>query len=1187
MKRTGKRRLAVLGSTVLAFSMSLTSVIPASAGVNEVMEEHQGKYYADFSNEEDLQEAARGVAEELEAEGLVLLKNDNGVLPLEGVKNVSVFGKSSVKPAYGGGGSGAGKSEGNYSLYDALHAQGMKTNSVLEAFYGNSVLSGNGRTDGGKSVVNETPKEAYTKDITGSYSLFNDAAIIMFSRAGAEGSDLPRTAAAADEGSLVLEITQDELDLIDHVAENFDKVIVLLNSSNPISMENLKNNEKVDALVWIGNPGEIGFKAVGDALTGKVNPSGRLNDTYMMSVRRDPTYQNIATNNQFLEVETIPEGVTVLNARGQEQSSLTLNAVYLQDGNTYTQQGSTFVEYEEGIYVGYRYYETAAYEASQGNYDGFDYDAEVGYTFGYGLSYTDFAWELVGASLEDGTTIDSDNKNGEISFDVKVTNTGDKAGKDVVELYYSAPYFAGGIEKAIVNLGGFVKTPLLQPGESAVVTVSMKIQDMTSFDYDDANGNGFQGYELEAGEYTIYLGKDAHCWADEATLKVNYTVGADDESAALFTSAAKDGKGANGIAYTTDANTGNDIQVLFSNGDIFDTVNDHSKRLMTRMSREDFAGTFPTHPTLETLTFTQEEYDKYYTNGTGHKFVVEDDQGNEEAPSVYAKNGEINAPWYKTAEDVANYTQYGGTDEDRPAPSYLFKEMAGWSLDDERWETVLNELTWDELVHLVSIGAYNAADLPYLGKTWRFVHGDGPMILKPNSGGYSTGYVSGDTSFITCMYPCEPIVAATWNVELSARQGRIVGNEGLFGNVAGWHAPAMNLHRSQFGGRLFEYYSEDPVLGGKITAAVIREAQNKGLNCNIKHFVLNNQDTGRGSLSVVVDEQTMRELYLKTFEIAVEEGGAHGIMTYYSFLGGVSLIHDYALLTDLVRKQWGFEGIICHDYGPEGVGTPISDPSLRLRSGNGMAGNDSATMVGYYDVATNMVYYDKDSSNQTLETPVASPTHWYWMRQAAKEYLWYAANSNNQYGLLDVSQIGDQTLEIAQAVSENQKVGVDDNFGTLNVVYEVIGGELPEGLTLNTLTGTISGTATGDAGLFELLVRVIADFWVEGTETVTISVAPAFTFSGAAEAEAGKDYYGAIDGDTEGYNDVTYAISGELPAGVTFDETTGEIAGTPETAGTYHAVVTVTTSKSVTSGRNQVIQTDDYRVPVTISVLGE
>lgn len=1166
MKKSLAKATGLLLATTFCFSAGITA---SAAGINEEMEGHQGKYYADYSNEKDVQAAARAVAEQLEAEGSVLLKNNRNTLPLKDAKRISVFGKSSVNPAYGGGGSGAGKTEGNFSLYDALHEQGYETNSVLEAFYSNNALTGTGRPNGKTTEINETPKEKYTEDITQSYHLYNDAAIILLARGGAEGSDLPLTPAENDEGKLVLEITQDEVDLINHVAENFDKVIVLLNSSNPLSVKELKNNDKIDSILWIGNPGEIGFKAVGDILSGKVNPSGKLNDTYVMDVKADPTFQNMATNAQF--TEEIPAGVTIEDARGNAQTSIALNTVHTKkDANTYVKQGSTFVEYEEGIYVGYRYYETAAYEAAKGNYEGYVYDEAVGYTFGYGLSYTTFEWNLSRASLPTGSAINATNQNGEISFEVEVTNTGSVAGKDVVQLYYSAPYYENGIEKSIVNLGGFAKTPLLQPQESATVTVSMKIQDMSSFDYDDSNQNGFRGYELEAGEYTIYLGKDAHCWADANTLKVNYTV-AENVTADKFTKAATNGN--NGIVYTTDANTGNPVEVLFSNGDVYDTLNDHAKRTMTIMSRGDMKSTFPTHPTLETLTFTDEEYASYYTNGTGHNFSIEDDAG-----TTFAKAGEEHAPWY-VENAPANWKQYGGDEASRPDPTYTFADLAGWSLDDEKWETVLNELTWDEMVHLVSIGAYNAADLPYLGKDWRYVHGDGPMILKPSCGGYSAGFVSGDTSFISCFYPCEPIVAATWNVELAAEQGRIVGNEALFANVAGWHAPAMNLHRNQFGGRLFEYYSEDPVLGGKITAAVIREAQNKGLNCNIKHFVLNNQDTGRGSLSVVVDEQAMRELYLRTFEIAVEEGGAHGIMTYYSFLGGVSLIHNYPLLVDLVRKQWGFEGIIMHDYGPEGITQAISNPSFRLRSGNGMAGNDSTYMAGYYDAKTNKVYYDVDSKGEKLATPVESPTHWAVMRQAAKEYLWYAANSNNQYNKLDLTQIKDQTIEFTQGTAKTASIAVNDQFGTANVKYEMVSGELPEGLTFNE-DGSIGGTAQGYAGEYEIDVKVVADFWVEKTETVTVKALPIFTYSAEGAAQVGKEYYGAIE--TQETN-AKYAIEGELPAGVTFDATTGEIVGTPKAGGIYKATVIATVEKA--SGRQTV--TNTYKIPVEISVENE
>ncbi len=1160
-------RLAL--TTMIALTLFTSSVASAATtDMNLDMQNHNGKFYSDYGTGADLMQAAKELAEEIGEEGFILVKNLDNTLPLADVKNISVFGKASINPGYGGGGSGAIKGVA-VSLYDALHNAGFNTNSVLEVFYESDGASGTGRAD--HEYTNETPLSAYTDAITSSYSNYNDAAIIVLTRTGAEGSDLPRTpnANGYDEGTpYYLAMTQEEKDLVDHVTANFDKVVVIVNASNTMELDYIANNDKVQGILVIGNPGQYAMNAVGSILRGTVNPSGRLVDIYVSDLTKDPTWANFGNNSQNAGVvyytASSTDGVITytkntnlyneLHAVKDEAGNLMTtpagavdqNGEAIPEGTQVYEVGGTFTDYEEGIYVGYRYYETAAYEAANGNFDGFDYTSAVNYTFGYGLSYTSFDWEIVEATskLEE---------HGTISVDVKVTNTGDVAGKDVVELYYSAPYTKGGIEKSVVNLGAYAKTKLLNPGESEIVNLTMYVQDMSSFDWNDANGNGFKGYELEAGDYTLYLGKDAHVWAQSDALKLEYNL-------------------ASGIQYTTDTRTGNPIEVLFSGNDIY---NSNLWRSENGLSRADFAGTAITEKTVEEFVVSDDVWETIY-KATTHVFAIEDDEG-----TIYAFDGEEHAPWY--VDDVPATWKQAVESEDRPAPTYTFSDIAGWDFDDARWETVLNELTWNELKALTYTGGFKNASVPYIGKAVASDN-DGPMQIK--------SFGNANNGFQSAAYPSANIVASTWNVPLAERQGIMIGNEGLYLGVNGWFAPAMNLHRNQFGGRIFEYYSSDPVQGGFIAAAVTRGVQSKGVYCYLKHFALNNQDTGRGSISIAVNEQAMRELYMYTFELAVEEGGAHGFMTYYSYVGGNSIMHNYAILTSLVRDQWGFTGIINHDYGPEGYTQTICNPALTRRAGNGMAGGDAAdsnyVSMDRYDPETNKVYYLLDNTGNALETPVESATQWAIVRKSAKELLWVTANSSNNHNGVALDLFADKSFNASQGQVLSIVAGVPaSDLGTTIVNYAIVSGELPAGVSFDAATGSFNGTPSV-CGDFAVTVQLTAEFWMNKTATFVISVAPAFTVD-ATEAVVGQEFYAAISSETintdNGFDSVKFAVSG-LPAGLELDGETGEIFGTPTQAGTYDVTLTGIASMTTQGRWGPNTTTYTYDVPVQIVVSG-
>lgn len=1259
--------VTALLAVVLFVSGSVTAFAANGTAARDIMTDQEGKFYADYATSEDLREASLEVAEQLGEEGFVLMKNKNNMLPFSSdVKNISLFGKASVWPTFGGGGSGSGKSDDdNLNFYDSLHNAGFKTNSVLKAFYADHALSGpratNNNANSSATAVpmgTEAAIDRYTESIQSTYSLYNDAALVVLARGGAEGSDVFRDPVASHNNQGMLTLTPSEKALIDHVTDNFDNVVVILNLSNQIDVDYIKENDKIGGLIWVGNPGERALNALGSILNGSVNPSGKLVHTYS-SYDADPAWQNFGNNSQhdssfypFLyqgEVEGVKQ---------------------YQQVNT---SGMHHIEYEEGMYVDYRYFETAAFEASRNNYAGFVYDDEVQYTFGHGLSYTKFDW-----TASDWTS--SMTKDGDISVKITVKNIGDVAGKDTVQLYYSAPYhynttpgtyakgianatMYGGIEKAHVSLGAFAKTKMLKPGDSQTLTLTLKVQHMASFDWNDANGNGLYGYELDPGDYTMYVGKDAHVWADTTAIQKTYTV------------AGTYGTAAGTWHYTEDAETGNDIDMLFSNGDSYDTLLKSSKRNMTFMSRGNFATTFATAPVRGT---TSSNNTTNATNGAGgdmrtetadetmeflnrtRHFTEADDHGTQTAPSYYAmkyhpsdaeyattkwKNGG-NAPWTVTAAQAtaAGWEQYHipGTGESngpttnnnlnfangidgaftlqpddptRPDPTYTFADMSGWSFSDTRWDTVLNELTFQEIAWLSSQAWFSTAGIPYIGKM-ASSDNDGPMWIKITQG----PFVSQNDKHDSTVFPCQPVVSATFNVELAELQGRIIGNEGLYKGMSSWMAPGFNLHRNRHGGRQFEYYSSDPLLSGEIGGSVALGVQSKGITVMAKHFALNEQDTSRSGLRLSVTEQAARELYLRSFELAIKKAGIGALMTYYGALGNVSNMHNYAVLTSLVREQWGFEGMIGTDYGPCALTNISSNPLLRIRAGNGQSGT-SPDMYGYYNPTENKVYmpdtrnYDSTNRQNTAfaslkatGAPEAwpmkeSPAHWAALRKSAKEILFMTANNSNTKNHLrldDFTEIElwtgasnvvghgsnrvvnvpyfhesnyntgsvineiEMTLGTALTNTNAVSIGVDTDttsdtyFGTQNVSYTLKNGELPEGVTLNTATGALTGTPTGAAGTYQVMIELRADFWIYRGGVFNIEVVSPFTLS-EDTATVGTEYTGTIEGDFE--NKIYSVLSGQLPAGLELNST-GQISGIPTVSGDYDFVVRVTIGNS-------------------------
>ena len=815
----------LFGSQRPIYSDEVTSVYPTQKATNKAEA---------FAN-------AQEVNLKLAEEGFVLLKNENAALPMNKGARISVFSKNSVNLSYGGSGSGGFDTSNNKNLYESLNDAGFVTNPTLKRFYESS-QSGSVRTanssdldngDNQKIATAETPQSKYTDAVKNSYADYSDAALVVITRIGGEGFDLPRyqgdSEGAVSVDSHYLELDQNEIDLLTAVTDGtFKRVVVVFNTPSSFEATFLKDSayaafaDKIDAAVWIGFTGSNGITALGEILNGDVNPSGRLVDTWAADFTKNPSFVNFGTG-------CLPDTTDKY------------------DGGMYYS-----VDYEEGIYVGYRYYET------RGETDGEDwYNANVVYPFGYGLSYTTFNWTVGDASaseIELGTTI---------TVPVTVKNTGSVAGKDVVQLYASAPYTLGGIEKAHKVLVGFAKTKLLQPGESETVTVSFDPYSASSYDYRDANSNGFSGYELEAGEYTLYVSRNAH----ESEKAIALNLAAD-------------------VQIGTDPTTDSEVVNRYTDSEDF---LDSDWQLDAMLSRADWEGTWPTPQTAQQHAGTDRLYEEIRSEEHNNPTDFDSEE----------------YPWFGeeptlTLRDLLPSAEAEGYE---PVVSY----------DDERWEELMMGCDEEEMIALINNGAYHTLAMESVGLP-ATIHGDGPSGF--------TCFMSKEQVNGTCQYVSEPVMASTWNINLMNELGEAIGEEGTIGDKAtgqpysSIYASGVNIHRSPFGGRCSEYFSEDPFISGMMGAAEVQGIQSRGVLPTVKHFVANEQETHRsigGDLSWL-SEQALREIYLKPFEYTVKLGETRGIMTSFNRIGTRWTGGDYRLLTEILRNEWGFNGLVICDF---------------------------------------------------------------------------------------------------------------------------------------------------------------------------------------------------------------------------------------------------------------------------------
>lgn len=816
------------------------------------------------TSKEDAYNRGNALNEQIATEGFVLLKNKNDALPLkETEKKVSVFGKNSVNLVYGGSGSGGGRYGGAATIYDSLSTAGFTCNPTLKAFYEDNTKSGEGRpanpaienTGFAELCTGETPQDKYTSEVTQSYAEYSDAAIVVFSRIGGEGFDLPYS--VTDDNGHYLELDKNEKALLESVkAADFGKIIVLLNTSNVIEAGVIENDDGIDACMFIGGLGYSGINALGRLLNGSETPSGKTVDTWAADFELSPVWGNFANTPNA-------NGGTYYNGF-DDNGEKNLTDYY-------------FVDYEEGIYVGYRYYETRALTESEGWYDD-----NVIYPFGYGLSYTKFSWEIVNVSSLSDYEITDENKTREVEITVKVTNTGDCKGKDVVQLYCSAPFGQtyGGVtsklEKPASVLVDFEKTPMLYPADemgeskpnSAEITLKFNPYYAASYDYSDANGNGFSGYELEGGNYTLGLRTDVHT-PKSGVDELQFTVAED------------------GVRFDADPVSTNSVVNRFDDAD---------DQLDTVLSRTDWEGTWPTTPeghNFEDLSIKLADMQDVSTNNPKKTF---------EMP--------------KTGEPL----------------KYKLIELRGKEFDDPMWNEFLDTLMFDEMKNLYNKAAYSIYSIERVGLP-KGIASDGPVGWTNFMG---EAEVYGATS-----YASETVIASTWNEQLIYDMGESVGEEAAFGNekvtpympYTGWYAPGINIHRSPFGGRNFEYFSEDPLLTGKMAAAEIRGAKSKGLITFMKHFALNEQETHRDDNGVATwsTEQAIREIYIKPFEIATKEGESNGLMTSFNRIGTRWTGGDYRLITEVLRNEWGFSGAVICDFN---VGIYMNSKQMAYAGGD-------------------------------------------------------------------------------------------------------------------------------------------------------------------------------------------------------------------------------------------------------------
>ena len=868
--------LVFMVATVVAVAMMLFG--PLSSLLNLATNRHV--------LQESTISAANDLAAEVQQEAITLLKNDDDNLPLKDTK-VNVFGWGSTNPVYGGTGSGSmSDAYPTVSILDGMRNAGLETNEDLSKLYTDY------RTDRPVVAINdqdwtlpEVPADQYSDDLLSEAKDFSDQAVIVITRVGGEGSDLPTDMKGEnivydenspdyqdfEAGEHFLQLSQTERNMIDMVTSNFDDVTLVYNGANAFQFDFLDDYPQIASVLWCPPAGQTGFNALGDVLAGNTNPSGRTSDTFVTDLTQTPTWNNFG------------------NFRYDNVDEFTVS-------NYGYPSTPTFVNYVEGIYVGYKFYETAADEGL------IDYDAMVEFPFGYGLSYTTFDQQMGDVTYQDGT----------VSFDVTVTNTGDVAGKDVVEVYYNPPYVNGGIEKASANLVAFDKTEELQPGDSETVSISFDDDDMASYDYENA-----KAWVLEGGDYRISINSDSHNEIASATVNVPET-----------------------ITYDSDDNTHNGDAVVATN------QFDNAAGDVEYLSRADHFANYDEATAAPASMSMSDEIKAEFLNN-GNYDPADFDDPNDEMPTTGADNG------------VSLY------------------QLRGKDYDDPMWDQLLDQLSVDDMDNLSANAGFGTQAIDSVGKI-ALTDLDGPASLNNTFTG--VGSIG---------FPCSTAFACTWNVDLASAFGDMIGRMAHDMDASGWYAPAMNIHRSAFGGRDFEYFSEDPLFSGAMASSEIAAAREQGVYAFMKHFVLNDQETNRNNMVCTwSNEQAIREIYMKPFEMSVKDGDTGAVMSSFNYIGPVYAGASSNLLNNVLRDEWGFRGMVLTDwYGDFGyqngdqlvragndamLATFESSNHVTVRSASGVQALRTAAHNILYTAVNSWKYADGEPKAQTPVWQVAT-----------------------------------------------------------------------------------------------------------------------------------------------------------------------------------------------------------------------
>ena len=1179
MKKRSKSTLAKAGGITLALAV-MASVSVAPVFKSALAE--PGNFTNMYDSWEETLEAGAKLNVQLANEGFVLMKN-NGALPLaKEERNVTLLGTESYTIQSGGGGSGGlsrpsvdSASANASTIVTSLDDAGFNINPRVRAKYGNgnntdtnkymNIVEENGEglvEFGGKHYA--PASNSFLNGVDDNLEIYGDAVVLNFIRTGSEGYDNPAYTGGgktvtghADIHEHYQELRDAERELLAYakyhkeVVGDINKIIVIVNSPNVLEVGDIKDDDAIDSMLWIGTTGWNGADAVGKILTGEVNPSGHLVDFWQRSLLDDPTYYNFSNDNQIGYLIDGNYGTIALGTSNTNAGN-TLPMKHTEDSAS-TQTGM-MVSYSEGLFAGYRYFESVA--ADLGEAGEAWYESVTAYPFGFGLSYTSFNQEILGVEG------DLSKADGKLTVKVKVTNTGSAAGKEVVQLYNTPEYHDGGIDKAYVNLVGFAKSDIIRAGKSQIVDVTIDVKDLAEFDYNDANKNNNNGYELEAGKYILSVRKNSHEAYDSVELNAGALLTWDEDG---------------------DPNTPNNIfSQTEGKWEMYNTMASHwtVSGKDHDLHRNNLLNEAKTGP-RDLLELAWGLTDDNLFKDSAFAVLAYRAQGNnsvafdlDNATTLEVETDYENL-WIKKAADMAGKTQGTGVAENGLYPITV-ADLIGKDYNDAKWDELLDQLTWQEITGFIRSGSYSTAALNNVGKP-QTQDNDGPQQLK----GRGTGNKGNGWAWVS-----SPVLAATWNLDLLYKQGKLVGYESQWQGGLAWYAPAMNNHRNPLSGRNFEYYSQDGVQGGLVAASIVKGCTDVGGRVYIKHAICNDQETGRFGSVTWVNEQAFRQIYAKPFELSMKLGNANGVMAAFNDIG-LNGTSSYALNVQLYTNEWGYKGETVTDYYMSQNVTGWYNQML-IRGLVFPLGN--ATQINSTWDATDKVV--KTGGN-------ADYTTWYWARELAKRILYTYTNSNSiKNGLLAARAFN--TANVAGEVNAALEATTIVNVEHLNAVFGASGytvtlTNLPEGLSYNASTGAISGTPRAAANNQQVTINLVGNYgmaWISASASFRITIAagsaqPAQSYATLTPAEATLNvaYEGDLaltflteenaipsrGGTSTNYNadeEGKYILASEtnisvtgLPAGLSFTSNTRKVTGTATSVGSYDVAVSYRVTK--------------------------